>query len=106
MEFIVTKQAYHVEEHPCRKILKGSQISPPPAWEIRYNMSHKRVSITKYIISMLSTLKTLSRMWIKECNVCTNLIQIPLPYDAGSFIFFTIKYVNLQTYTATMTSIL
>jgi len=35
MEFIVIEQSYHAEEHPCRSILKGSQISPLPALETR-----------------------------------------------------------------------
>jgi hypothetical protein len=38
MEFIVIEQPYHVEEHPYRSILKGSQISPLPALETRNNM--------------------------------------------------------------------
>jgi hypothetical protein len=33
--FIVIEHTYHVEEHLCQKILKGSQISPLPALEIR-----------------------------------------------------------------------
>jgi hypothetical protein len=41
--FIVTEHTYHVEEHPCQKILKGSQISPLPALEIRNNMLEQNV---------------------------------------------------------------